>query len=157
MTWRKLVSLCAIATIMTVALALDAQKDKSSPIGRWKTIDDVTKEVKSIVKISIENGKLVGSIEQLFRKPNEEQDPKCDKCAGEKKDKRIIGMRILWDLTENKDEWSGGRILDPKNGKEYSCKLKTIEGGTKLEVRGFLGISLLGRTQIWIREDQPAE
>lgn len=122
-----------------------------SPVGKWKTIDDETKQPKSIVEITEKDGKLSGKIVQLFRKPEEDQNPKCDKCEGDKKDKPILQIEILEGLTKDEDIWSGGRILDPKNGKTYKCKIKVIDGGKKLEVRGFIGFSLLGRTQVWER------
>ncbi|NQV17967.1 MAG: DUF2147 domain-containing protein [Armatimonadetes bacterium] len=120
-----------------------------SPIGNWKTIDDVTGREKSIVKIWEENSKLYGKIIKLFRLPDEDPDPICDECKGKNKDKQVLGMTIMWNLSQKKDQWKGGKILDPENGKIYGCKIRVIENGEKLEVRGFLGISLLGRNQIW--------
>lgn len=138
---------------MTISFAAHAE---SSPVGMWKTIDDETKAVKSIVEIKEENGKLQATILKLFRKPEEDQNPKCDKCHGDLKDQPIIGLRILNGMKQDGNQWSGGEILDPKNGKTYSCKLELIEEGKKLKVRGFIGFSLLGRTQIWEREEAPA-
>lgn len=125
---------------------------EQSALGQWKTIDDETGATKSIVEISETDGKLVGKVIKLFKKPEEDQNPKCDKCSGDRKDQPVIGMTILWDM-KKKDEhkWSDGHILDPKNGKTYSCKIELIEDGKKIKVRGFLGISLLGRSQIWER------
>jgi len=124
-----------------------------SPAGQWKTIDDETGKVKSIVEISVgTDGKLYGKIIKLFKKPDEDQDPVCDKCEGDKKDKKIIGMQIMWELEKDSEtEWEDGHILDPKNGKTYGCEIEVIENGAKLKVRGYLGFSLLGRTQIWLR------
>jgi uncharacterized protein (DUF2147 family) len=131
---------------------------QTSPIGKWKTIDDGTKKPKSIVEIFEQDGVLYGKIEKLFRGPEEDQNPKCDKCSGDKKDQLIIGMQILNGLKKDSDnKWSGGEILDPKNGKTYSCKAELIEGGQKLKLRGFIGFSLLGRTQVWEREPVVAE
>ncbi len=122
--------------------------------GQWKTIDDETGSAKSIVEITEENGKIVGKVLKLFKKPEEDQNPKCDKCSGDKKDKPVIGMTILWDLKKKDDsKWADGQILDPKNGKTYSCKVELLEEGKKLKVRGYmLGISLLGRSQIWEKQ-----
>jgi uncharacterized protein (DUF2147 family) len=121
--------------------------DVTSPEGLWKTIDDKTGKEKSIVRIWKENDQLLGKVETLFEKP----DRVCDKCKGKKKDQPIIGMIILWNMVQKGDIWSGGTILDPKTGKEYRCKLSVIDKGEKLDVRGFIGFSLLGRTQTWIR------
>ena len=126
---------------------------QTSPVGKWKTIDDETNQPKSIIEIFEKDGFLYGKIEKLFRKTEEDQNPKCDKCSGSQKDQLIIGMQILNSLKKDSDvKWSGGEILDPNNGKTYSCKIMLTEDGKKLEVRGFIGFSLLGRTQVWNRE-----
>ncbi len=120
-----------------------------SPVGKWKTYDDETGELKSIINIWEEDGVLFGKIEQIFPKPDEDPDPLCDKCTGELKDQPIIGMTILKNLTRSGTQWKGGTILDPNNGKTYKCNIEVIEAGKKLKVRGFIGVSLLGRTQYW--------
>ena len=126
---------------------------QSTPIGKWKTIDDETNKPKSIIEIFEKEGKLYGKIEKLFLKADEDQNPKCDKCFGNKKDQLIIGMQILNGLKKDSDiKWIDGEILDPDNGKTYSCKVTLIEDGKKLKVRGFIGFSLIGRTQVWDRE-----
>ena len=127
-----------------------------TPVGSWKTIDDDTHQPKAIVDITEENGVLSGRVVKLFRNPNEDQNPKCKDCAGVRKDQPIIGMTILWSLHRDGDEWNGGEIIDPDGGKIYRCKLHVDESGTKLEVRGFIGFSLLGRTQVWERASEQA-
>lgn len=124
-----------------------------SPIGRWKTISDKTGEATSIVTITQENNMLVGRVSELFRKPGQNPNPICKKCPDDQKDQPIIGLTILNGLKQDGDEWNGGEILDPDNGKNYSCYVKVIENGSKLEVRGYIGFSLLGRTQTWIRAE----
>jgi uncharacterized protein (DUF2147 family) len=125
---------------------------QNSIVGQWKTIDDGTHKPKSIIEIFEQDGVYNGKIVKLFREPTEDQNPKCDKCTGDKKDQLIIGMQNLNGLKKDSDtEWSGGEILDPKNGKTYSCKAELIDGGKKLKMRGYIGISLLGRTQVWER------
>lgn len=124
----------------------------SGIVAKWKTIDDETGKPKSIVEIYEDNGNYSGRILKLFKEPSEEQNPKCDQCNGDKKDKPIIGMQILSGLKKDGEKFSSGDIMDPKNGKTYSCKAELIENGAKLKLRGFIGFSLLGRTQTWIRE-----
>jgi uncharacterized protein (DUF2147 family) len=121
-----------------------------SPVGSWRTIDDKTGKVKSIVEISNNGGKLVGKVAQILQS-DKGPNPTCDACSGERKDKPITGMTILWDVVQDGDVWDGGTILDPNNGKSYSVKLTPIENGSKLQVRGFMGFSWLGRTQVWER------
>tara|TARA_B110001454_G_C12723308_1_gene436516 strand:+ start:58056 stop:58517 length:462 start_codon:yes stop_codon:yes gene_type:complete len=138
-------------------LASAAFANSATAVGTWKTIDDETGNVKSLVEITEADGQLTGKVVKLFRKPEEDQDPKCDKCSGDKKDKPIMGLQILWGLKKDGDnKWSGGEIMDPKKGKTYSCKMELSEDGKKLKVRGFLGISLLGRTQTWERQEEIA-
>lgn len=124
---------------------------QSSPIGIWQTIDDEDNKPKSHVEIFEKEGELHGKVVKLLEK-NERTT--CEKCKGDKKDKPILGLEILWNMEKNKEnEWKGGKILDPKTGKEYKCKLKIKEADV-LEVRGFVGFSLLGRTQKWHRVKQ---
>ncbi len=127
------------------------QATELSPLGTWRTIDDDTHEAKALVEIAEQDGVLSGHIVQLFRHPNDIQDPVCKACEGERHDQRVIGMTILWNFRRDGDVWDGGEILDPEEGKIYRCKLHPIDGGARLEVRGFIGISLLGRTQVWER------
>lgn len=122
-----------------------------SPVGVWKTIDDVTGKERSIVRIIEVNGELQGTVEKIFERPGDDPEHLCDKCKGELKDKPVIGMTIVWGLKDKGDVWKGGKILDPDNGKTYSCKMELAENGKELNVRGFIGISLIGRTQTWYR------
>ncbi len=119
-------------------------------VGYWKTIDDKTHKPKSVVKIyKAKNGKYYGKIVKLFRDPGEDPNPKCDKCKGDKHNKPILGMVILTNLEKvGKNEWDNGKILDPESGNVYDVKM-WIEDG-KLHVRGYIGWSLIGRSQVWL-------
>lgn len=132
---------------------LEFQVAAPTPVGRWRTIDDKSHKPKSIVAIVEEDGKLVGTVEKVLDPPPDDPDPKCKKCEGDRKDQPVVGMKILWGMKKDGKEWSGGRILDPNNGKVYKCNLSLADGGKKLDVRGFIGIALIGRTQTWIREE----
>ena len=148
----RLSRLSSALSIPTVLLCLSATVCKAqSAEGWWQTIDDKTGKVKSIVHIMSEKGALTGKVERLFRKPDEIQDPVCIDCSGARKNQRIIGMTILWDLKPVKKGWDNGSILDPGNGKTYRCKMDLADGGKSLIVRGYMGISLLGRSQTWKR------
>ena len=143
----------SITFLALVFGALFSAQASESPVGLWRTIDDKTGKEKSLVRIVETNGELRASIEKLFREPHEEPNPNCDKCPGERKNKPVLGMMIMTGLKKAGSEFEGGEILDPANGKIYRVKMWTAEGGKKLNVRGFIGVSLLGRTQVWIRED----
>jgi uncharacterized protein (DUF2147 family) len=123
-----------------------------TPVGRWKTVDDATGKVNSVVVIWEEDGTLYGRIEELVNPDPYDPNPRCAHCEGAMKDKPLIGLRILWNLRKSGDHWSGGEILDPDNGKIYRCFVVVENGGKELKIRGFIGFSLLGRTQHWLRD-----
>lgn len=129
-----------------------AWAQNASPAGVWKTIDDETGKPKSLVRITEENGVLSGKIEKLFRPADQDQNPKCTACEGARKDQPIIGMTILSGLKKDGNEYSGGEILDPAKGKTYKSKLTLKDNGSKLDVRGYIGAPMFGRTQTWVRE-----
>jgi uncharacterized protein (DUF2147 family) len=119
-------------------------------VGLWKTIDDKTNKPKSVIKIyKKKDGKYYGKIVKLFREPGEDPNPKCDKCSGPKHNKPILGMEILTGLKKKgPNNWDDGKILDPESGNVYDVKM-WIENG-KLHVRGYIGWSLIGRSQVWL-------
>ena len=143
----RILLLIALGLISTLAAAAE------NPVGLWRTIDDKSGKEKSLVRVTESNGQLQLTIEKIFREPGEEPNPLCDKCQGEKKNKPVIGMQIGNGLKKDGDVWSGGEILDPQNGKTYKCKVWLEDKGKKLNVRGFIGVSVLGRTQVWIKEE----
>ncbi|MES2299733.1 MAG: DUF2147 domain-containing protein [Pseudomonadota bacterium] len=141
------------ATLATLLAAPHAWADASSPVGLWKTIDDDTGKPKSLIRITEVNGEMEGRIEKLIPVPGEDPAPKCDKCEGANKDQPVLGMLILTGMKKDGDEYSGGHILDPHNGKVYKSKLTVIDGGKKLKMRGYIGMPMLGRTQVWLRQE----
>jgi uncharacterized protein (DUF2147 family) len=144
----------AIGLVLTAA-ALVASAQSTSPVGTWKTIDDATKKEKSLVRIVESGGVYSGRIERLLESTMA-PDAVCKECTDDRKDKPVIGLLIIRNMKQSADdktELEGGDILDPNNGKVYKAKMKLVDNGTKLEVRGFIGISLLGRTQTWIRAE----
>jgi uncharacterized protein (DUF2147 family) len=124
-----------------------------SPAGLWKTIDDHTGKARGLIRIREVNGQYEGQIEKIFPKPGDDPTPKCEKCDGARHNQPVLGMTFLWGLKKQGDEYQDGEILDPENGKTYRAKMKLIDGGRKLEVRGFIGVSLFGRSQTWLREE----
>ncbi len=122
---------------------------KQSVLGKWKTIDDETGAPKAIVEIYEKSGKIYGKIITVLEEQN--KDKLCVNCSGEDKNKPILGMVIIKGLSkEDNNEYGSGKILDPKTGKIYKCFIH-LEGNDKLKVRGYIGISILGRTQYWYR------
>ncbi|MBN4665800.1 DUF2147 domain-containing protein [Pandoraea nosoerga] len=151
-SWRRLgaQALVAVALLGGVAKAAFAA-DETSPVGVWKTIDDKTGKPKALVTITERNGEYVGTITKGL---GENDDPGriCTACKDERKDQKMLGMQIIRGIKKEGDQYAGGKILDPENGTEYNCKMTLTDGGKKLDVRGYIGISLIGRTQTWIRE-----
>ena len=138
--------------IVAVALtAFGTAWAQSTPVGLWKTIDDDGKTEKSLVRITDGGGGVLsGKIEKIFDAAK--QDSKCDKCTDERKDKPVLGMVILRNSKQDADDkeaWTGGEILDPNNGKTYKTRLKPVEGGKQLQMRGYIGPFF--RTQVWQR------
>lgn len=135
--------------LLFVFLACQSFAQRTTPIGKWKTIDDKTGKTKSIVEISERGGKLFGKVLELFdpEKPN----PVCEECDAEdpRHMKAIVGLEIIRNMEKDVDKYEDGDILDPENGKVYRCKLWVEKG--KLQVRGY--IAFLYRTQTWLPAD----
>ena len=139
----------AQAAIFLIALTGPAWA-QMTPVGAWQSIDDKTREAKSQIRIAESGGALNGRIEKLLRK-EARQDAVCDECNDDRKGKPMVGLEIIrgGKKADGKDVWEGGKILDPENGKEYRASFTPIDGGKKLEVRGYLGP--FWRTQTWER------
>lgn len=119
-------------------------------VGTWRTIDDESGKPKSLVELSMRDGKLFGKIVKLYREVGEDPDPICDLCEDDRKDMKVVGMEIVRDMKIDGNEWEDGSICDPKNGKVYDCKLWiNEENPDKLNVRGY--IAFFFRTQYWER------
>jgi uncharacterized protein (DUF2147 family) len=145
---KQAVIALVLATASVLAMA------QNSPVGLWRTIDDDGKTEKSTVRITSDAGVLTGKVEHITdpAKANEV----CSKCEDDRKDKPIVGMTIINGVKQDAEEsnvWAGGLILDPAKGSTYKVRLKLIDGGKKLEVRGYIGSPMFGRTQTWIRAE----
>ncbi|MDO3381390.1 DUF2147 domain-containing protein [Gilvimarinus algae] len=127
---------------------------KAAPVeGQWMTVDDKDGTKKSIVELRVtEEGSLEGRILTLLQEKSKGKT--CEKCPGEFRDKPLEGLRFMWGLTqEETGQWTEGQILDPKSGKVYKAKVSLSDDGQTLTVRGFIGFSLFGRSQVWQRHD----
>jgi uncharacterized protein (DUF2147 family) len=146
---KDIIGSILLPLLLCAFFTLPAFAGQGSIVGSWKTIDDKTNKPKSIVKIYQKGGKYYGRITKLFREKGENPNPLCDKCkdGDPRKGKPVKGMVIMQGLEKKGDEYSGGKILDPKNGKVYKCKLWLEKG--ELKVRGYVGIFF--RTQTWHR------
>jgi uncharacterized protein (DUF2147 family) len=158
---RKMIAALSIAAVATAVcispLEARAQtanatvSNSASPLGKWKTVDDKTGKVKSIVDISEQDGALFGTIEQLFDPPV--PHPTCYLCTGAKKDQPLVGLQVLWGFHADGDSWTGGQVLDPETGRIYRASLSLEDGGKQLRLHGYIGIPLFGRTEHWVRAE----
>lgn len=138
------------ATVVFLA-ASGAAAQSSAPVGLWQTVNE-SGQREALVRISEMGGELRGHVVTVFSPPAPSANPRCEQCPGELKDKPVVGLQILSGMRWDGERYSGGEILDPDNGRFYSCTLRLVDEGRKLEVRGFIGISLFGRTQTWLRQ-----
>lgn len=138
---KLLLSFSLILLTVLTAVAQDVT-------GKWKTIDDETGEAKSIVEIYKQNGKVYGKIVEILDPAK--RDLTCVECEGKDKNQPLLGLVILKGLEKDGSEYDDGTITDPNNGKVYKCLIE-LENDNKLKVRGYVGFSLLGRTQYWNR------
>jgi uncharacterized protein (DUF2147 family) len=138
---------------LTLLIGAATAMAQGTPAGLWKTIDDASGKERSLVRIVERAGVYTGRIEKGLD-PGARPGELCDLCTDERKGQPLIGMALIRNVRQNADDkalFDGGDIVDPDSGKVYRLRLKPIEGGTKLEVRGYIGTPLLGRTQTWIR------
>jgi uncharacterized protein (DUF2147 family) len=145
---RNVLPVTLLALLLSAPLA---HADDTSPVGLWQTIDDTTHKPTALIRITEQNGQLQGRIEKLILAPGADPNPSCVACSGALKDQPVVGLTILSGLKKDGAIYNGGEILDPNNGKTYRSKLTLLDGGKKLEVRGYIGTPLLGRSQTWVR------
>ena len=137
-----------ITVTLVVFFTIVFNVQSQNVLGKWKTIDDKPGEIKSIVEVYEKSGKVYGKVVEILRADHKKDV--CSKCDGADKNKPILGMIIINGLEKDGAEYNGGTVLDPENGKKYKCYI-TLESPDKLKLRGFIGLSIMGRTQYWTR------
>jgi uncharacterized protein (DUF2147 family) len=125
--------------------------DLSSPAGWWQPIDEKTGRPLGLIRIYEERGLFFGRIEPSS--PSDDASRRCSKCSDERRNQPIIGLVLMRNMRPHGDEYVGGDILDPNTGRIYGCKFRLADGGTKLIMRGFFGLSIFGRSQTWQRAE----
>lgn len=135
-----------LITVMFIGFSVAG---KSQTIfGKWNSFNEETNKKESVIEVYQKDGKAYAKIIEILNE--DRKNATCTECKGDRKNEPILGMNILTGLKKDDDEWSGGKILDPKNGKEYKCYIKLLDKNT-LKIRGYIGVSLFGRTAIWKR------
>ena len=148
---------CPTKDIVLLVLAMvtlaagAAPRATGTPVGDWETIDSETGQPRSIIHIAQVNGELQGTVTK-FLGPDADPDVTCTRCDGTRKDQPILGMAILWGMKPDGDAFSGGTVLDTRSGKTYHCRVTLSKDGSKLEVRGYIGLPILGGSQTWLRQ-----
>jgi uncharacterized protein (DUF2147 family) len=125
----------------------------ASPAGLWQTVSDRTGQPDGLVRITEVDGEFVGTVAAVFSPPAKSAHPLCESCRGELKDKPVVGMAILRGVRRTPEGFSAGTILDPDDGRTYSCDLELLDAGRKLRLRGYLGLRIFGRSQEWTRKE----
>ncbi|MGD0961686.1 MAG: DUF2147 domain-containing protein [Methylomonas sp.] len=149
----------SMLAVLFVTSFLASAGETKSVEGLWRQIDDKTGKPRSLLRVEIINGEASALILKGYQLPGQEQDAdeRCVDCPGEFKDKPLYKLRIMWGLKGAGSEWDSGKILDPDEKKIYSVKIELSPDGSQLNVRGYIGLSLFGRTQVWRRYDGPID
>jgi uncharacterized protein (DUF2147 family) len=147
---EKMKQLVCLSSIVLLFMSMSFSESPQVIEGAWVTYDDNDGKATSVVRLKVVSDTLIGIIDSLILDPNADPNPLCSLCQGDKKYKPMLKMQIVSNMKLHNNEWSGGKILDPKNGKSYRCiiYLKTKD---VLVVRGYIGVSLIGRSQEWKR------
>lgn len=143
----------AAAILLSVTPHLFAQQ---SPAGLWVTFDAQTQKATSHIRVVESGDSLSGTVDQILD-PAKAQ-ARCEACEGDLKDQPLAGMQLFHDVKAKADEvptWDGGQILDPKSGHFFKVRIRLLNNGNTLEVRGYRGTPMFGRTQLWQRFDEP--
>jgi uncharacterized protein (DUF2147 family) len=152
LNFKKIVLACGVFAAVFLQNAFADTSVTATPIGQWQQIDEKTNQLHSIIDVYAENGKLYGKILKTFAINGKAPRVYCDLCKGDLYNAKIIGLTIMQGFeSAGNNVWNKGTILDPSSGKVYSCKLTLTNNGQNLRVRGFVGVSILGRTQVWTR------
>lgn len=131
-------------------IAFSSTMNAQTIFGNWLSKNKDTGTIDSVIKVYKKDGKVVAKIIEI--KDTSRQNAVCELCEGKNKNKPILGLNILTGLEKQDDEWSGGTILDPRNGKVYQCYIELVKPN-KLKLRGYIGISLFGKTAYWERAE----
>ncbi len=138
------------SSIVLLFVSISSSQSPLDIQGSWVTYDDKDGKAASVVTLTVVHDTLLGVIDSLILDPGEDTNPLCTRCKGDKKDMPVLKMQILSNMRSNGSEWSGGRILDPDNGKSYRCIIR-MKSNDLIVVRGYIGFSLIGRSQEWKR------
>lgn len=141
-----------VLLVFAINIALPAMATETSPAGLWRSFNSGTKEPNALIRVTEVNGELTARVEKLFVPAGQDPNPICGHCEGERKGKPVQGMIILWGLKKDGDVYVGGQVFEPFSGKSYKSKVSLKAGGAQLSVLGYIGLPMMGRSQVWERE-----
>ncbi len=147
--WRGIALSLTLAALGAL-LAINAARSEPTAAGVWRQVDDAGK-VGAFVTITEEDGVFVGRLSHLFPEPGDDPNPVCGQCPGDKLNQPLLGLVFIEGMKQSGLDYDGGTILDPETGKVYSASMRLSADGTQLNVRGFVGLSIFGRSQTWTR------
>ena len=134
--------------ITLILLIITNSINSQSIFGKWYSTNEETGEIDSVIEVYKKQEKAFGKIIEI--KNSERKNAVCDLCKDKNKNKPILGLNILNGLEKDGEEWSGGTILDPRNGNVYKCFIQLVQQ-EKLKIRGYFGLSIFGKTAYWQR------
>ncbi len=146
---QNLIGSGVVFGVLIGALPLPAAEPTA--VGLWEQVDENSGKAESWFKIVERNGVYVGNIVKMFPKPGDDENWVCDRCEGDERGKPVLGLALIKNMQRNGLSYENGTIMDPRDGKVYRALMRLSPDGQKLEVRGYLGISLFGRSQVWNR------
>jgi uncharacterized protein (DUF2147 family) len=153
---KFLIKLLTLSFLFLSVFCLNATAQTMSPVGYWKTVDDKTGEVLSVVQIYSPGDTLAGKIVQIMPVLGQKVTDRCVKCEGNLQNQPMMGLGIIWGMQQlNQITWGRGRVLDPKSGNIYRGTMTLVNNGQALQLRGYIGIPIFGRTETWIRTNRP--
>jgi uncharacterized protein (DUF2147 family) len=148
---QKLVGLAVVFGALALLGAAGLRAADPTAVGLWEQVDEKSGQPESWFKIVERNGAYQGNIVKIFFKPGEDENWVCDKCEGDERGKPVLGLALIKGMQRSGLKYENGTIMDPRDGSVYRALMNLSPDGQKLEVRGYLGISLFGRSQTWNR------